>query len=172
MHSNRLGSQKASTCSRDKSQCHYHWLLSRPQLSATFRGSSLITCSFSPSPAGFGELPLDQSHHLCWWMHPRSPDFLAHVLPPSTRRGDLNWENNPNVIACRQVCGVFFWLMVDVRGSNLLWEVLSLVLLCVLGCIEEQKHEQARRRKSFFDGPVSVFCPVWVLAPTYFHNQH
>ena len=46
MHPNRIGFQKASTWGRDKSQCHYHWLLNQPQLSATFRGSSLITCYY------------------------------------------------------------------------------------------------------------------------------
>ena len=70
MHPNRLGSPKASTCSRDKSQCHYHWLFSLSQLSATFREFSLIPFSFSPSPAGFGELPLDQAHCLSGWTNP------------------------------------------------------------------------------------------------------
>ena len=39
-------------------------------MSTTFRESGLITCSFSSSPAGLGELPLDQSHRLSGWMHP------------------------------------------------------------------------------------------------------
>lgn len=34
------------------------------------RESRLITCSFRPGPAGFGELPLEQAHCLSWWIKP------------------------------------------------------------------------------------------------------
>ena len=38
-HQNKLGSNKASTCSRFKTQCHCPSLLSQPSLSNTFRES-------------------------------------------------------------------------------------------------------------------------------------
>ncbi|CAO2605148.1 hypothetical protein LEMLEM_LOCUS12352 [Lemmus lemmus] len=63
---NRLGSQKASTCSRIKTQCHYQSALIVRHIGKF----SLIPCSFSPSPAGLGWLPLDQSHPLSGWAHP------------------------------------------------------------------------------------------------------
>ena len=68
MHPNRLGCQKASTCSRNKSQCHYQGLLSQSPLSSTFRESSLITSLFSLSLADLGELPLIRSGTLSQWV--------------------------------------------------------------------------------------------------------
>ena len=89
MQPNRLGSQKASTCSRNKFQCLYQWLLIQPPLSATFRESGLIICSFSPSLVRFRELPLDQAYCLSEWTNPSGPDFLSHLLPPSALQLDL-----------------------------------------------------------------------------------
>ena len=42
----------------------YPWLFSQHSLSATFRESGFIPCFFCPSPAGLGELPIDQHHCL------------------------------------------------------------------------------------------------------------
>ena len=74
---------------RIKTQCHCPWLLSQPSLPATFRVSILITCSIPPSPAGLGELLLDQSHSLSGWTHPswsrllcsHSPSFCSSFGP-------------------------------------------------------------------------------------------
>ena len=101
MHPKTLGSQKASTCSRIKSQCHYHWLLSQSPLSATFRESCLITCSFRPSPAGFGELPLDQFHSLHGWTHP-SWSCLPCSCSPSFFSSFGLWGLSP-VLQCRSL---------------------------------------------------------------------
>ena len=54
----------ASTCSRDKSQCHCQWPLSLPQLSTTFKGTILMPYSFTPRPVGVGELLYAQAHCL------------------------------------------------------------------------------------------------------------
>ena len=65
-------------------------------MSTTFRESGLITCSFSPSPAGLGELSLDQSLVSVGELTPRCPDFLVHVLPPSAPHLDLGGSvSNP-----------------------------------------------------------------------------
>ena len=94
MHPNRVGSQKASTSSRDKSQCHYHWLLSLLHLSATFTGSNLITCSFSFSPVEFGELPLDQAYCLSGWTNP-SWSWLPCSSSPLFCSSTAPWELSP-----------------------------------------------------------------------------
>lgn len=49
--------------------------------------------------------------------------FLTQQKPGSLRRRSLNWENVSVELACRQVCGLFSWLMIDVQGHCLLWEV-------------------------------------------------
>ena len=80
---------------RIKTQCHCPWLLSRPSLPATFRVSSLITCSITTSPSGLGELPLDQSHRLSGWTHPLrswlpcscSPSFCSSFGPRELSSG-------------------------------------------------------------------------------------
>ena len=98
MHPNRLGSQKASICSKIKIHCHYHWLLSPPSLSTTFTESSLLTCSFRHSPPGLDELPLDQFHSIHGWKHP-SCSCLYFLYSHSFYSSFRLWELSP-VLQC------------------------------------------------------------------------
>ena len=93
MHSNRLGSQKASTCSRIKIQCHYHWLLSPTSLSATFRVRFDHTLVQTQS-TDLGKLPPDQFHSLRGWTHP-SWSCLPFLYSPSFCSSSGPWELSP-----------------------------------------------------------------------------
>ena len=69
-----------------------------PSLPATFRESGWITCSFSPSPTGLGELSLDQSHFISGWTH-SSRSFLSCSCSPSFCPSFRPWGLSP-VLQC------------------------------------------------------------------------
>ena len=70
-------------------------------MSATFRESGLITCSFSHSPAGLGELSLDQSLCISGWMWP-SRSWLPFSCSPSFCSSFGPWGLSP-VLQCESL---------------------------------------------------------------------